>query len=82
MSVQTPVERLIMAKFAKQMKGKDVDVAYGGPVPSDNKTYELATWTPVEGRNMTIGTQYIHTDLFDVLESAPKVTNDLIIGWG
>lgn len=74
-NINGPIERLIMAKFSKQMKGKDVDVTYGAPVPSGNKTFEADTMMAIEGRNLTSGRQYIHNDLFDVLASAPKVSH-------
>lgn len=72
-TINGSIERLIMAKFNKQMNGKDVDVTYGGPVPSGNTTFDALTLVPVEGQSLIAGRRYIHNDMFDVLENAPKV---------
>ena len=79
MNVTGPIERLIMAKFNKQMKGKDVDVAYGGAVPADNRTFLINTLDNTMEKGLVAGQKYFHNDLFNVLASSPKVCHSLSI---
>ncbi|XP_074593551.1 uncharacterized protein LOC141849227 [Brevipalpus obovatus] len=73
-NVTGPIERLIMAKFNKQMKGKDVDVAYGGAVPADNRTFLIDTIDNTVDKGLIAGQKYYHNDLFNVLASSPKTS--------
>ena len=66
-----------MAKFAKKLKDKYVEVPYGGGVNADDRTFlvgEDGTFESVEGKGLVSGKQYFFNNIFNILSSSPKTT--------
>lgn len=74
-----------MAKFAKKLKDKYVEVPYGGGVAADDRTYyidESGSPQSIEGKGLIAGKPYFFNNIFNILSSSPKVNhhdNDFFI---
>ncbi|XP_053213560.1 uncharacterized protein LOC128396934 [Panonychus citri] len=76
-NISTPIERVIMAKFAKKLKDKYVEVPYGGGVAADDRTYyidESGSPQSIEGKGLIAGKPYFFNNIFNILSSSPKTT--------
>ena len=71
-SSSSKVQRLIIARFPKKIKGKHVEVPYGGiidPCPATRKD----DGSTCENNGLSENVQYTHDASFPVIANAPKV---------
>jgi len=71
------IERVIIAKFPKLLRGKQVEVMYGHPVAAENHTFRINEVESVEPEPVSLvglnqNEKYMHNYLFNVMSGAPK----------
>jgi len=71
-STNNCLERLIVADMT--LRGRSVEVPYGGVVPACNTTYKDSDGSNCERSALTPYTQYTHETIFPVFANVPKTS--------
>lgn len=71
----TKIERSIIALFAGRNGRSNVEVPYGGSTPAGNTTRRDSDNKEVSEAGIASGTTYTHQDVFNVMPSAPAVSD-------